>query len=133
VLEQKQEKQVNYPARTVAEFHSNKKLQEEVFKDSIYLLLKGNDKTERLTQEELFMISNLEKKKTDAQLKFTLLIHIKRTDKRYFKLYHQVLNSTLCTIKEVNLSNEKIERIISLEELKALEKLDLSCNNIKRI
>lgn len=52
----------------------------------------------------------------------------KTSDKRYYPFYLQIMNFTLSTIKEVKIANMKLDRIISFEELKALEKLDLSHN-----
>lgn len=75
------------------------------------------------------MINNLEKKKQNAINKFNLIAKLRKmSDNRYYSFYLQIINSTLSTIKEVKIVNVKLDRIISFEELKALEKLDLSHN-----
>lgn len=75
------------------------------------------------------MINNLEKKKQNALCKFNMLAKLKKSqDNRYYPFYLQIFNNTLSTIKEVKIVNEKLDRIICFEELKALEKLDLSHN-----
>jgi hypothetical protein len=46
------------------------------------------------------MIANLEKKKAHATLKFEIINRIKKSgDGKYFPVYNQILNFTLCTIK----------------------------------
>lgn len=80
------------------------------------------------------MINNLEKKKQNAISKFNLMARLRKmADNRYFSFYTQILHYTLSTIKEVKIVNVKLDRIIGFEDLKALEKLDLSNNQIRKI
>lgn len=134
IIEQDQIRIQNYPARTLEDYRTNPAFREEVGKDSIFLQLKSMNKNARLNDEELFMINNLEKKKQNAISKFNLIARLRKMgDNRYYGFYRQILNCTLSTIKEVKIVSVKLDRIIGFEDLKVLEKLDLSNNQIRKI
>ena len=102
--------------------------------DSIMRQLKDMDNNKRFTENELFMIANLEKKKAHASYKFELMSKLKRSgDQRFFPFYSQLIKFTLETIKEINLTRQNIDRMIDIKEVIALQKLNLSYNNIRKI